>query len=471
MQNKNIKLAFATAAVLVTLAFFLIVLDSQLSAILKFVLAAGTLAVCGIAIATALGMDGWGGLYMLRSKHGLDTIDSIARRWPGFWELLAEMGMVVAYGSFAYFLMAKKKRTLANIVCVWALGTFFLVLLSALLPVAMNVLLSMVSGGAEFAGAGAQMQGTLAKLDFVKYVSLALMMLGGIALTVTASIVAFAAMVASAFLQAAMGNSAVLANTQPGGMPILPGINLDLVTGVIALAIVLVVHEGMHGILARIYKLPLTSAGLVFFGFLPFGAFVDINEKKLFKEKREKQNAVFVAGTTANFTASIVVYLMLLLFVSSTEGFRVSGVYVDSGTLPHGTVINSINGVPIYTLLNANLSPNTTYSIETSSGVFERTTDAKGRIGIMYVVADRSGSFGALRYAPEFSWMQFVLEVLGLTFALNIVVASVNLVPLPLFDGYYLMKNAVGNNRWVVTAITYLVSAAFLLTLLPWILK
>ena len=471
-KSRNIKAAFAISAVLITMALFLFILNAQLPAIAKFALAAGSLALCGFALAFVFKLESWGGLFMLRGQHGLGIIDGIAKRHRTACQLFADIGMVVGYGSLAYFLLpTMKKEGWKKKLAVFGLGTFFLVLFSALIPVSMSILLSMITGGAEFAGAGARMQGAFAKIDFIKYLSFALMIVGGIALTVTASIVAFALVVASAVLQAAVGNSAALMQTSPGGVPIIPGVNLDLVQGVIALAVVLVVHEGMHGILARIYKLPINSAGLVIFGFVPFGAFVDINEKKLFKEKKERQNSVFVAGITANFAASLICFLMLLLFVYSTESFRVSGVYVESGSLPQGALIQSINGVPIASFLDVNLSPNTTYSIATSQGAFEKMTDAEGKIGIMYTIADASGSYGALRYAPEFSWMTFLMNVLGLTFALNIIVASVNLLPLPLFDGYYLMKNAVGGNKLAVKIITYLVSAAFLLTLLPWILR
>ncbi|MCX6772503.1 MAG: hypothetical protein NTV88_01900 [Candidatus Micrarchaeota archaeon] len=147
----------------------------------------------------------------------------------------------------------------------------------------------------------------------------------------------------------------------------------------------------MHGIIARIYKLPLKSAGLVFFGFLPFGAFVDIDEKKLFKAKKEEQNAVFVAGTAANFTTSIITLVLMLVF--------------------------------------------------------------------FYFIGDTHNVYTV-----------FVARVLGLTFALNFVVAAINLVPLPLFDGFYIMRNGVRNSL-AINAITWIVAAAFLLTLFPWVLR
>ena len=50
------------------------------------------------------------------------------------------------------------------------------------------------------------------------------------------------------------------------------------------------------------------------------------------------------------------------------------------------------------------------------------------------------------------------------------IVAAVNLVPLPMFDGYHIMRNAVPH-PWLQKAIVYLVGLSFLLTLFPWVLR
>ena len=229
-------------------------------------------------------------------------------------------------------------------------------------------------------------------MSIYHYVSLAAMVFGGIALMATMSVLAYSLIVGSAVFGAILGNGAHLATTAPGGMPILPGINLDLVQGVLGLAIVLVVHEAMHGVLARKHKLPLTSAGLVFFGFLPFGAFVDVDDKKLFKAEKVKQNSVLIAGVTANFATALIIFALLLVFVFAFPG-------------------------------------------------------------------------------PEFpAWAKWAARFLALAFALNMAVASVNLIPLPFFDGYHLMKNLVGNKK-IAAVVMYIVGAAFLLTLFPWVLR
>jgi len=84
---------------------------------------------------------------------------------------------------------------------------------------------------------------------------------------------------------------------------------------IISIFVILVIHEGMHGVMARVYGLPLKNSGLVILGVLiPLipGAFVEPDEKKLTKAQRKKQLAVFAAGPVANIITGLM--LMLLLF-------------------------------------------------------------------------------------------------------------------------------------------------------------
>ena len=374
MKDKP-KAAFAIVAILISLAFFLLTLGATLPAMAKALLCVGVLVACGLTLSKMYKLEGWYGAFLLRSQSGLKFLDQLAQEHREAWQIFSEIGMVIGYGSFAYFLMRKRKFEWKRVLMTYGVGTVLLVLLTSIVTqLAMSVLFSLLTGGAEFAGAGTKLQATVAQIDIYKYVYVAAMVLGGLSLLTTISIVSYAALVLSAIVGAVLGNGAALAHTSPGGVPIIPGINLPLIEGVLALAIVLVVHEGMHGVVARIYKLPLKSAGLVFFGFLPFGAFVDIDEKKLFKAKKEVQNAVFVAGTAANFATSIITLALFIAF--------------------------------------------------------------------FYLIGDIHNAYTV-----------FVARLLGLTFALNFVVAAINLVPLPLFDGFYIMKNGV-KNPLVINAIT-----------------
>lgn len=389
-MNEKLKLAFAILASAICFAFFKIVLDSDFSAFTKFILAVISLAACGYSIAMAFRLEVWGGMFLLKSQAGLGYLDRLAKSHPRLWQAFAEIGLIIGFGALSYFAVGRRRAGWRDLP-VLAIGAIMLILVSSLLPIAMATLLSMVTGAEEFTGASAKLQASFSGIEAIKYISIFLLIVGGISLATSASIITYAVLVGMAILAAVSGNGAPLEGTVPGGMPIIPGVNIDLVQGILALAVVLLVHEGMHGVLARLYNLPLKSAGLVFFGFLPFGAFVDIDEKKLFAAKKEQQNAVLVAGTAANFFTSIV-FLLALAIVAAFAG------------------------------------------------------------------PDPSDA------------VRFLSRFLAMTFALNTIVAAVNLVPIPLFDGYHIMRNIVGN-KTVAKAIALAIVAAFLLTLAPWVLR
>ena len=472
MKGKTNHLGSAAAVIMIaaSIIIFLSVLGSPLSAFFKFALSVALLAACGYGVSRALSYECWYGIFLLRSQYGLSLLDGLAKRHPNFFKGLYELGMVIGFGSFAYFLLPKKGYTWRRIAFTYGLGTLLMVLFAYVIaPLATSALFSMLSGGAEFASAGHGLQSSLSQFALAKFGLLALLMLGGLSLMTTAGLLIYAVVVVASLIGAQVAGVA-LSTVSPGGTPIIPGINLPLIEGIAALAVVLIVHEGMHGIVARMHGFPLKSAGLVFFGFLPFGAFVDIDEKKMAKGKKEAQSAVFVAGTTANFFTSLVLVLLLFAFSASTGAFRLNGAYVESGPLPHGAIVQSINGTPISAMLGANLSANTAYFIQTSKGGYSLTTNSSGKLGIMTTFADSTGENGAFRYMEGFEWMAFILRFLALAFALNFVVGTINLVPLPLFDGYYLMKNGVGNEL-AAKLIAGAVAVAFILNMLPWIFR
>jgi Zn-dependent protease len=467
----HVDLAFAAFLLIMSAALFAAVLSSSFSAFLKFVLSVALLAACGYGVAKALRLECWYGAFLLRSQKGLSFLGGLAKKYPSLWGGLVELGTVIGFGSFAYFLLPKCRLTWKRVAFTYVLGTFLMVLCSYVIAqLATGALFSMLYGGSEFAGAGAKLQAATAQFEFSKHIFFALLALGGISLMVSAGLLIYAIVILASIGGALLFGTLPLSSISPGGTPIIPGINLPLLEGVGALAVVLIVHESMHGIVARMHGFPLKSAGLVFFGFLPFGAFVDIDEKKLLKGKKHAQSAVFAAGSTANFFTSLICLLLLFAFTSATEQFRVTGVYVESGPLPHGSLIESIGNEPVYVAAGHNLSANSTYLVETDMGEFSLATDANGKLGVATVLADSTGTLGVFRYSRAFEWMAFVMRFLVLAFSLNFVVGAINLVPLPLFDGYYLMKNGV-RRELAARAIAGLMALAFLLNLLPWVFR
>lgn len=107
-----------------------------------------------------------------------------------------------------------------------------------------------------------------------------------------------------------------------------PGTNAIIGTGfvgapfwywMISIALLLVVHEGFHGIMAAREKIPIKSLGLVLIAILP-GAFVEPDEKVMKKKPLMGRLRVFAAGSFANFllggiSAALLVVLSGILFV------------------------------------------------------------------------------------------------------------------------------------------------------------
>lgn len=122
--------------------------------------------------------------------------------------------------------------------------------------------------------------------------------------------------------------------------PVFPGISipgspfkLPLFEGLIALLVVVVIHEFSHGVVSKAYKIPIKSSGFVMFGPLP-GAFVEPDEKKLKKSKPKEQLSIYAAGPFSNILlAAFVFILMFFITLLSFSLYEPSGVVVD-GFIP-----------------------------------------------------------------------------------------------------------------------------------------
>jgi membrane-associated protease RseP (regulator of RpoE activity) len=83
-------------------------------------------------------------------------------------------------------------------------------------------------------------------------------------------------------------------------------------------------------------------------------------------------------------------------------------------------------------------------------------------------LATRFGTFVYTNaFKPGWGWLGFIYGTLALSFVLNFLIGSVNLMPIPMFDGHRLFSIAVPNPL-AMRLITYAVALAFVLNLLPW---
>ena len=130
------------------------------------------------------------------------------------------------------------------------------------------------------------------------------------------------------------GVGQVVRDLGPGSILLLPGINplLPIVYGWIAIVFAIVVHEGAHGVIARNVGLNVKSSGLLFFLFVPIGAFVDVDEEQIKKAKPRSALKVMAGGVGANIVLAAVCLLGVLLLVGSLTPIIDNGIYINDVT-------------------------------------------------------------------------------------------------------------------------------------------
>jgi membrane-associated protease RseP (regulator of RpoE activity) len=143
----------------------------------------------------------------------------------------------------------------------------------------------------------------------------------------------------------------------PGAYLLLPGINpvLPLLYGWLAIICAIVIHEGAHGIIARNLGLKVNSSGLLFFLFVPIGAFVDVDEEQIKKAKAKVSSRVMAAGVGGNIAVAAICLIGVLVIVSGLTPI-IDGAYVydvvqglpaeQAGLLPRDVLV-SIDNVRI----------------------------------------------------------------------------------------------------------------------------
>jgi len=115
----------------------------------------------------------------------------------------------------------------------------------------------------------------------------------------------------------------------PGAYLLLPGINpvLPFLYGWFAIICAIAVHEGAHGVIARNLGLKVRSSGLLFFLFIPVGAFVDVDEEQLKKAKSKVSSRILAAGVGGNIAVAAVCLIGVLVIVGGLAPV-IDGVYV-----------------------------------------------------------------------------------------------------------------------------------------------
>jgi membrane-associated protease RseP (regulator of RpoE activity) len=411
----------------------------------KFALGLLEMFVVGQILIKHYAFTGEYGMIMLRTKKGLKIINDVARS-EGLWKFLADTGLVFSYGALSFLLMKNNVN--------WKNGVLGFIMLIALSGLIAPAVLPFLSENVQ--GIVSVKQSSVSGIAALLLpVSLIILLGGGFFAALFISLLAYGGYVLYAIISTLFLGTSALSQTSPGATLLLPGVTIPLVEGIIALVVILVVHEGAHAVLGRIARVPILSSGIVLFGIIPVGAFVEPDEEKT------KQTRVLIAGSASNMFTSVLVFILFIAFLFATIPYRETGLLVVSG-LEKGTIIYTINGQNALNYANMTIPKNSTVVLGTSAGDISVKTDEKSWKDITFYPLD-----GSLLFAKFKLWyLSSIYLILGLTFALNFVIGTVNLLPLPFFDGYRILELNVKNKK-IVAALMYLTIAGFLLNLLP----
>ena len=117
---------------------------------------------------------------------------------------------------------------------------------------------------------------------------------------------------------AASEGPAIVLPSPTGEATVRPGVvGVPFWQWIIAILLLLVVHEGMHGIMTKTVNSKINSLGLVLFAIIP-GAFVEPDEEDLNQKSWRDRVKVYSAGSFANFClAGATVLFMSFVFLPS----------------------------------------------------------------------------------------------------------------------------------------------------------
>ncbi len=475
------KVVTIVLALLGFAGIFLAAALPQIGYINQWILAILLLAVDGLLIKNLNSFVGGYGAYLVATDKGLTLIDQISGRFSAFWTEMSVWGMVLGFGVLAWPLM---KGNLSKKTYLFGLFSI-IVMLFVVLPYTANGLefinLPQLQSAIQNHAASAPSTGVPLFSYFVYGLTVITGFSGYIIVLLLYNAWQILYGIAVFFSSVVAGNpqTSTLTNQVPGAAPIIPGVDIPLYAGIISLIILLAVHELSHGILARIEKVRLKAVGMVLFGVIPIGAFVEPDEPQVMKLNPLRQTKIYAAGIASNFVAMLVfLVLMVVVLTYFLPGIYSNTVLVKS-TVPGYPAYNAlkpgmqilywngykINNLTSFVVAGANDFANSTITVVTNNGSFAFKAIAAGS-------GSNRGLIGVNVYEPLMSTFSaqliyFLYSVFALSFLLNFLVAVVNLLPVPLFDGWRIYKANVKNDRFT-RFLAALIVISLLINVLPW---
>jgi len=279
---------------------------------------------------------------------------------------------------------------------------------------------------------------------------------------------------------------------------LIPGVTLTSAPAILyfllSIPIVLIVHEGAHGIVATLEKIKIKTGGFAIF-IAMFAGFVEPDEDDFDKAKKISKLRVIGAGATANVIFAFALGLLLLTnpffalilpepmlgwFYEAPDGVLILSIIPDSGAekagLQKNDLITGINGVVIVAppdFHKVDLNPGDTAivtilrdgtSLQLPVEIMPSPDDPeKGLVGIMRE--------NALSYKPVYNiieWDPQVSMFLLWLWMISFFIGIINMLPLPILDGGKFIQTIIDKKvsekkangiMWTVYVCTFIIFA------------
>ncbi len=168
----------------------------------------------------------------------------------------------------------------------------------------------------------------------------------------------------------------------------LPGINpvIPIGFGLVTLIIAVVIHEFMHGVVAKKHGIKLSSVGVLLF-VIPVGAFVEPDEEEISKSDPVVRRRVVAAGPGINIVLAVVCLLLITFLLVPSASPTHDGMYVQatvagspaSHFIKNGEEVTAMGNYTGNSVGNlsyiSNLVPGQSYATKIYDGKSIRTVD------------------------------------------------------------------------------------------------
>ena len=279
---------------------------------------------------------------------------------------------------------------------------------------------------------------------------------------------------------------------------LIPGVTLTSVSAILyfllSIPIVLIMHEGAHGIVATLEKIKIKTGGFAVFIAL-FAGFVEPDEKEFDSAKKISRLRVIGAGATSNVIFAFALGALLLTnpifalilpepflgwFYEAPDGVLIISIMEDSGAekagLQANDLIMGVNGVVIvspFDFQKVDLKPGDTATVTVQRDgqqiqlpveIMPSPDDPER--GLIGIIRDNAMSYkpvlNFIEWNPQVS--MFLLWLWMISFFIGII----NMLPLPILDGgkfiYTIIEKHASEKKinaimWSIYAFTFVLFA------------